>query len=108
MDKMIVLAFVSCVMGVSPTVLGAAEMQKKMDCSTMSTDIQQFASQMTAANKAIFCGKFTDSQRASAMQMASTQIETGMMMTPDEAVQKVSEASGSKPQGKSPTGCPVK
>ena len=59
-------------------------------------------------NKMMFCGQFTDGQRASAMQMASTQDATGMTMSPDEAVQKVSGASGANPQMKTPTGCPVK
>jgi hypothetical protein len=56
----------------------------------------------------MFCGKFTEGQRASAMQMASTQDESGMTMSPDDAVRKVSGASGSNPQGKTPAGCPVK
>jgi glucan phosphoethanolaminetransferase (alkaline phosphatase superfamily) len=74
-----------------------------MDCSTMPQQMQEFAAQMTPANKAIFCGKFTDSQRASAMQMAATPDAAGAVMSPDEAVQKVSGA-----KGKVPTGCPVK
>ena len=108
MTKMIVLALASCVMGVSPLVLGAAGMQKTMDCSMMSPDMQEFAAQLTQDNKALFCGKFTDGQRASAMQMTSTEVSPGMTMSPDEAVQKISGASGSNPQGKSPKGCPVK
>ena len=79
-----------------------------MDCSTMPQQMQEFAAQMTAANKAIFCGQFTDGQRASAMQMAAAPDATGAVMSPDEAVQKVSGASGATPRGKVPTGCPVK
>ena len=97
-----------CMIGVALLQVEAAPMQKAMDCSTMAPEMQQFASQLTPANKTIFCGQFTDGQRASAMQMASTQDATGMTMSPDESVQKVSGASGSNPQGKTPTGCPVK
>ena len=108
MSKIVALVLAFCVVGISSAAMEAAPMQKVMDCSTMSPEMQQFASQMTSANKAVFCGQFTDGQRASAMQMVSAQDATGMTMSPDEAVQKVSGASGSNPQGKTPTGCPVK
>jgi hypothetical protein len=106
MVKKILLVLAVCAMGVSPVILQAAK--KSMDCSTMSDDVQQFADQLTTENKRMFCGKFTEGQRASAMQMASTQDESGMTMSPDDAVRKVSGASGSNPQGKTPAGCPVK
>ena len=69
-----------------------------MDCSPMSPEVQQFASQLTMENKMVFCGKMTDEQRATAMQMSAT-------MSPDDAVQKASTpATPIKP----PAGCPVK
>lgn len=105
MSKIVMFMLAVCCIGIS---LEAAPVQKTMDCSMMSPEVQQFASQMTPENKTMFCGQFTDGQRASAMQMASTQDATGMTMSPDEAVQKVSGASGANPQTKTPTGCPVK
>lgn len=69
-----------------------------MDCSAMSPEVQQFANQLTMENKMVFCGKLTDEQRASAMQMSAT-------MSPDAAVQKVSIPEAPI---KPPAGCPVK
>ena len=108
MNKTVMLVLAFCAISAAPMVLEAAKMQKSMDCSTMAPEMQQFASQLTPDNKAMFCGKFTDGQRASAMQMSTTPDAAGMMMSPDESVQRVSGASGSSPQGKTPTGCPVK
>jgi hypothetical protein len=72
-------------------------------------DMQQFASQLNATNKKMFCGQFNDSQRAQAMQMASQQDASGNnMMTSDQAVQKVAGSSNMTPSQKTPTGCPVK
>ncbi len=108
MNKLAILALALGAVGMSPMVLEAAPMQKMMDCSMMSSEMQEFASQLTSGNKAMFCGQFTDGQRASAMEMASKEGAAGMTMSPDEAVQKVSGANGSNPQGKTPRGCPVK
>jgi hypothetical protein len=80
-----------------------------MDCSNMGSDMQQFAGQLNAVNKKMFCGQFNDSQRASAMQMATQQDSSGnMMMTPDQSVQKVAATNNMTPSQKTPTGCPVK
>ena len=112
MRKGMILMFTVCAIGMFPGALAAAgtqnAVQQMNDCSTMSMDMQQFAQQLTPANKAMFCGQFTDGQRASAMQMASTQAPGGVAVMPDDAVQKVAGASGTNPQGKTPTGCPVK
>ncbi len=102
--KMMMIAIAGCALGFAPLALQAEQMQQMMDCSTMSQEMQQFASQLSPMNKALFCGKFTDVQRASAMQMASTPDASGMTMSPDMAVQKV----GSPSPQKTPTGCPVK
>jgi hypothetical protein len=88
--------------------LQAADVMQPKDCSSMSQEAQEFAGQLTPLNMTIFCGQFTDGQRASAMQMASTPDATGMSLSPDMAVQKVAGASGSSPKQKTPTGCPVK
>lgn len=81
---------------------------KPMDCSTMGPDVQQFAAQLTAANRKMFCGQFNDSQRAAAMQYTGQPDSSGNIMTSDQAVQKVAMDNGMKPSQKSPTGCPVK
>jgi hypothetical protein len=86
-----------------------AQTTNPMDCSNMGPDMQQFAGQLNATNKKMFCGQFNDSQRASAMQMASQQNSSGaMMMSPDQAVQKVATDNNMMPSAKTPTGCPVK
>ena len=59
MNKMIVLTLVSGMMSLSPMILGAAGMQKTMDCSMMVPEMQQFAAQLTPANKMMFCGKIS-------------------------------------------------
>lgn len=81
-----------------------------MDCSAMPTDIAQFAMQLSSANQKMFCGQFSDAQRATAMQLASQQDAMGKsMMSPDQAVQKVAMDSNMMPASqKIPTGCPVK
>lgn len=100
--RKVIWVLMTCMMTLS---LQAAQ---TMDCSGMSADVQQFALQLTPENQMMFCGQFTDGQRASAMQMISTPDATGAMMTPDAAVQKVAGANGATPKDKVPTGCPVK
>lgn len=78
------------------------------DCSTMGPDVQQFASQLSASNKAMFCGQFTEVQRATAMQMVGQPDESGNLMTADQAVQKAGAKTPMNPSQKTPTGCPVK
>lgn len=79
------------------------------DCSGMSSDVQQFAGQLSAQSKAIFCGEFTEAQRATAMQMVGQPDDTGVPMNPDQTVQKVASMKAApSQQSKVPTGCPVK
>lgn len=86
-----------------------AQTTNPMDCSNMGPDMQQFSGQLNATNKKMFCGQFNDSQRSTAMQMASQQNSSGgTMMTPDQAVQKVATDNNMVPSAKTPTGCPVK
>jgi len=79
-----------------------------VDCSSLSPDEQQFAYGLTADNRAMFCGKFTPVQRASAMQLTSQPDPTGALLSPDQAVVKVAGANNVAPQKKSGGGCPVK
>ena len=83
-------------------------------CSGITAMEQQFAAKLSPANRSLFCSRFSEGQRASAMQMASMPTEAGLSLSPDDAVQKVQAASGSTPSstmnptpGKVPTGCPV-
>ena len=76
-----------------------------MDCSSMTAAEQQFAAQLSAANKAMFCGQFTADQRASAMQMTSQPDASGNAVTADQAVQSV---AGPAQPAKTTSGCPVK
>jgi hypothetical protein len=81
---------------------------KGADCSTLSPAMQQFAQQLTPGNQAVFCGKFTDAQRAQAMQVANQVDPSGKpLMSADQAVQKVAFDTGVAPL-KTPGGCPVK
>jgi hypothetical protein len=82
--------------------------QNPMDCSNMGMDMQQFAAQLNAMNKKMFCGQFNAAQRATAMQYAAQQDANGSIMTADKAVQKVAAENKITPSQKSPTGCPVK
>ena len=109
MSKISMLVIASCFLGAHVLAEEAAmPMSTPMDCSNMSSAMQQFAGQLTAANRTMFCSKFSDAQRASAMQMASNPDASGKAVSPDDAVQNVSSANGSNPQGKTPVGCPVK
>lgn len=107
--KKMVMILLGCTVGITPMALRADDdaMQPK-DCSSMSEEVQQFAGQLTPLNRQLFCGQFTDAQRASAIQLTQTPDATGLTMSPDMAVQKVTTGNGSNPQQKTPTGCPVK
>lgn len=113
MKKMkIVLAALGCLCLMGSAI--AEDVQKEiaanpMDCSNMSMDMQQFAAQLNAMNKRMFCGQFNASQRSTAMQYASQQDSNGNnMMNANQAVQKVAAENNMTPSQKSPTGCPVK
>jgi hypothetical protein len=105
------LAAVACVFCVSAGAEEAAKeiaAQAQADCSGMSADFQRFANQLNATNKRIFCGQFSDDQRATAMRYATQQDANGNMMSADQAVQKVASESNMRSSQKSPTGCPIK
>jgi hypothetical protein len=84
-----------------------AQSMPAADCSAMGSDVQQFAAQLSGQNQRIFCGQFTEVQRATAMQMVGQPDESGNAMSADQSVQKVASTSPTNSQ-KTPTGCPVK
>jgi Tfp pilus assembly protein PilP len=108
----IALAALACMCLMSSAGAEEAEkeiaLQNPMDCSNMGADLQQFASQLNATNKKMFCGQFNAAQRSTAMQYATQKDSTGAMMSPDKAVQQVATENNMKPSSKTPTGCPVK
>ena len=81
-------------------------------CNALSADEQQFSAQLTdAANKTLFCNKFSADQRAAAMQIAGQYDSNGNPMTADLAVQKIAQDNNIVPppqQKSSGGGCPVK
>jgi len=77
------------------------------NCSTLPPEAQRFAGELTPINRETFCNKFTDGQRASAMQLATPGSNEGVVTTPDMAVQKVAESNGSQPKTM-PKNCPMR
>ena len=85
-------------------------MMSQSDCSALSSDEQDFASQLNDGNAMMFCSKMTPVQRQKAMQMAGMQGPSGAQMSPDDAVQKVMQNSGgqmNKGNRKGAGACPV-
>jgi|GEM_PF-6920139 len=85
-------------------------MMSQSDCSALSSDEQDFASQLNDANAMMFCSKMTPMQRQKAMQMSGMQGSSGAQMSPDDAVQKVMQNSGgqmNKGNRKGAGACPV-
>lgn len=100
--------FVGYALGIAPLALNAGQdKMQPQDCSSMSQEMQQFAGQLSPLNRQLFCGQFSDAQRASAIQLSQTPDTTGLTLSPDMAVQKIVSGSGKTPQPKTPTGCPV-
>ncbi len=110
MKQILILAVVACAfvsLNAQSPADGAG--QPMMDCSGMSADMQQFAAGLSSSNKMMFCSKFNDSMRAQAMQMGMQKDASGnMMMTSDQAVEKVAGDNNVMPMAKSAGGCPVK
>lgn len=92
--------------------------QTSSDCSHLSNQEQQFASQLSDMHRTMFCRHFSVSQRIEAMTLASSEAEklTGQKtnISPDEAVEAVmktarqnqqsqqSETNGQQPQSQQP------
>ncbi|MES2345246.1 MAG: hypothetical protein V4494_04845 [Chlamydiota bacterium] len=84
--------------------------QQNIDCSALSSEMQQFASQLSDANRLVFCNKFSTDQRNTAMDLAGQPDSAGNMMSADMAVQKTAKENNllSPSQPQSSGGCPVK
>lgn len=79
------------------------------ECANFSPEVKAFSAQLNASNKTMFCTKFNDQQRSDAMRMTGQMDSAGMvMMTPDQAVDKVARDNNLTAPGKTPGGCPVK
>lgn len=86
------------------------QMTMTPDCSDLSMDEQNFASQLNDTNAMMFCSKMTPMQRQKAMQMNGTRGPSGKKMTPDDAVQSVMKNGNTQGTGKGQRGssaCPV-
>ncbi len=91
-----------------PPAMQPPAQQPMVDCSQLTADQQQFAYGLIPENRALFCGKFSDVQRAAAMQLTSQPDPTGALLSPDQAVARVAAANNMTPAKKSSGGCPVK
>ena len=103
--KIILFASFAVLVGMSPMFFSTDGMSQdsasaliKVDCSGLNGNEQQFALGLTLEHKALFCQKFTPVQRAAAMQMTSQPDPIGMLISPDQAVQKVADANQLTPQ----------
>ena len=75
-------------------------------CSDLAPEMQQFAGQLNLVHQRLFCAKFNDAQRKTAMQMVARPNPPGEAPTPDQAVQKVAQANHLLPR--SGDTCPLK
>jgi hypothetical protein len=86
------------------------QMMMTPDCSDLTMDEQNFASQLNDTNAMMFCSKMTPMQRQKAMQLNGTRGPSGKKMTPDDAVQSVMKSGNMQGTGKGQRGssaCPV-
>jgi hypothetical protein len=77
------------------------------DCGSFSFMEQDFSEELSDANKEMFCGRFNQDQRNSAMQMTRQPDNNGNLMSPDQAVEKVAKDNRMMPMQKKSKGCPV-
>jgi|GEM_PF-4744040 len=84
-------------------------MNCNVGCGNLSTVEQSFASGMSSMNREMFCNRFTQSMRDSAMGMVGMPDASGNVMTPDQAVEKTARDNNMMPmQSGGTNGCPVK
>jgi hypothetical protein len=79
------------------------------NCENMTMEEKNFANQLNASNKTMFCNQFSAAQRKNAMQMMGTTGANGMKMSADMAVEQT--AKGMTPGATAPKsagGCPVR
>jgi hypothetical protein len=77
------------------------------DCSSYSMMEQDFAAELSDANREMFCTRFNQSQRNSAMQMTRQPDMQGNLLTPDQAVEKVAKDNRIMPMQQKSRGCPM-
>ncbi|MCB1071560.1 MAG: hypothetical protein H7A41_08455 [Chlamydiales bacterium] len=79
--------------GKQPTQQSVPQTSVPSDCSHLSEQEQQFATQLSDMHRTMFCRHFSVSQRLRAMTLASPEIQTltgqNKTITPDEAVEAV-------------------
>lgn len=84
----------------------------KADCSQLSPDEQDFATQLSAPHRMVFCNKFDSEMRASAMEAAGQMGTSGMLVTNDQAVEQVARDNNMMmpmaPAKRQSSGCPAK
>jgi hypothetical protein len=66
-----------------------APVNPQVDCSQLASPSQAFAKQLTLENREIFCVNFTDTQREEALRLHTQPDENGVLLDPNEAVQRV-------------------
>lgn len=110
MKKNILSVFVF--LGLTTALLGQKPAAKSVmagDCSNLSVEAKAFSDKLSPTYKTMFCGKFDDTQRNTAMQLTGQMDSSGMVtMSPDQAVDKVARDNNLMTPGKAPAGCPVK
>lgn len=80
----------------------------QIDCTALSAEMQEFASQLSADNRKVFCTLFNDAQRSAAIELSSQPDSMGNLVTADQAVSKVGQQAGiAPPSGRTTGGCPV-
>jgi hypothetical protein len=103
------LTFIGAAMQQAPTQQPPSTMQQNIDCSALPSEMQEFASQLSDANRLLFCNTFSTDQRNTAMDLAGQPDSTGNMMSSDMAVQKVAKDNNLlAPPSATTGGCPVK
>lgn len=81
----------------------------EINCTALSSDMQEFAAQLSDSNRKVFCNSFNDVQRSTAIQLSSQPDSAGNMMSADQAVMKVARDNNiTIPSASQGSGCPVK
>lgn len=87
-------------------------MMGKADCSQLSPDEQDFATQLSAPHRMMFCNKFDAGMRGAAMEASGQMGTNGMLVTNDQAVEQVAKDNNMMmpmaPAKRQTSGCPAK
>lgn len=87
----LLLLMTLCVLGTSSVATSAPKHRR--DSESLSDRDKEFAEQLSARHRKIFCGRFNQEQRDEALKFARG-IGKDKCWTPDEAVLKVMEETG--------------